>query len=565
MNRESRRRLEDYRRAHAGPVENTLIDEFAAGELDRGEFLRRATVFGLSASALGAVLTAFGEAPLAFASTAAGAAGGRIRVGIIPGPTKDLEPHTLADLGGFEAAGIAGEFLNRTTSTLGLRPELAISWKANKQATVWTYKLRRNVTFQNGQPFGADDVVATYKRLTSSKSGSQAISAFGGVLTPSGVRKVDDHTVAFHLEAPNANFPYLTCSTTYQAIILPANYKVGSFVQTPQTTGAFKLTSYTPGVGATYDRYDGWWGGTAPLDGVDASFFTEDAAVVSALLGNQIDVVGQVNVTSGRALLNNPNVAVLPAHGAAHRQVPIRGDLDNPFKDWRVRQALALTLDRPAIVKTLFSGFADLGNDSPFAPFYPSTNKSVAQRHKDIAKARQLLAAAGYAKGFSVTLTTEKVGEIPQLAQIIQSSARAIGIKIKLKILTSSAYFAGSQTGPPSGWGTTPWLNAPINITDWGHRPVPNVYLTAALMTKGPWNAAHYSSADFDSDAKSYIGAISLKDQRRYSKLIEQTLLHDTPVIFPYFYYYLQAASKNVQGYKSDAIGQIYLSRTSLA
>ncbi len=565
MDRESRRRLEAFRRGEAGPVENTLIGEFAAGELGRGEFLRRATVFGLSASTIGTVLAALGEAPLAFARPAAGAAGGRIRVGIIPGPTKDLEPHTLADLGGFEAAGIAGEFLNRTTSTLGLQPELATSWKANKTATVWTFKLRQNVMFQNGQPFGADDVVATYKRLTNPKSGSQAISAFGGVLSPGGVRKVDDHTVAFHLEAPNANFPYLTCSTTYQAIILPANYQVGTFTQTPQTTAAFKLTSYTPGVGATYERFDGWWGGSAPLDGVDASFYTEDAAVVSALLGNQIDLVGQVNVTSGRAILNNPNVAVIPAHGASHREVPIRVDLDNPFKDWRVRQALALTLDRPAIVKTLFAGFADVGNDSPFAPFYPSTNRSVGQRHKNIAKAKQLMAAAGYPNGFSVTLTTEKVGEIPQLAQIIQSSARAIGIKINLTILTSSAYFAGSQTGPPSGWGTTPWLNAPINITDWGHRPVPNVYLTAALTSKGQWNAAHYSSSKFDSYAKSYIGAVALKDQRRYSKLIEQTLLHDTPVIFPYFYYYLQAASKRVKGYKGDAIGQIYLSKTSLA
>ncbi len=565
MDRKARKRLDEYRRTDAGPVENTLLDELVDGELDRREFLRRASIAGLSVSVIGTALGALGEAPLAFGGTRAARMGGRIRVGIIPGPTKDLEPHTLADLGGFEAAGIAGEFLTRANSTLGLDPELATSWKANKAATVWTFKLRENVTFQNGKAFGADDVVATYKRLTDAKSGSQAISAFGGVLLPHGVRKVDAHTVAFHLEAPNANFPYLTCSTTYQAIILPADYKVGTFTQTPQTTGAFQLVSYTPGVGATYQRYDGWWGGTAPLDGVDASFYSEDAAVVSALLGQQIDLVGQINVTSGRAVLKNPNVRVIPAHGASHREVPIRGDLDNPFKDRRVRQALALTLDRPQIVKTLFAGYADVGNDSPFAPVYPSTNKSVAQRHKNLRKAKQLMAAAGYPNGFSVTLTTEKVGEIPQLAQIIQTSAKAIGIDIKLRILTSSAYFAGSQTGPPSGWGTTPWLNAPIDITDWGHRPVPNVYLTAALMSKGPWNAAHYSNKRFDSYARSYVGAISLKDQRRYSKLMEQTLLADTPVIFPYFYNYLQAGSKRVKGYKGDAIGQIYLSKTSLA
>ncbi len=563
MDRESRRHLEQYRREAAGPVENALIDDFVDGDLSRRDFLRRATVLGLSASTVGALFGALGETPLAFAGSEVGRAGGRIRVGIIPGPTKDLEPHTLADLGGFEAAGIAGEFLTRTTSTQGLRPELAVSWKPNKTATVWTFKLRPNVKFQSGQAFGADDVVATMERNVAKDA--QALSALGGVLSPGGTKKVDDLTVEFHLDSPNANFPYLVSSTTYQLIMLPANYQLGTFTSKPQTTGPFQLTSYTPGVGAKYDRFAGWWGGHAALDGVDATFYTEDAALVSAMLGNQIDLAGQVNVTSGRALINNSSIQIIAAHGASHRQVPMRVDLKNPLHDYRVRQAIALTLGRPAIIKTLFSGFAVPGNDSPFASVYPSTNKSVAQRHKDLRKAKQLMAAAGHAKGFSVTLTTEQVGEIPQLAQIIQRSVKAIGIKMNLHVLTSTAYFAGSQTGPPSGWGTTPWLNAPINITDWGHRAVPNVYLTAALKSKGPWNAAHYSSKKFDSLANSYVGAIALKDQRRYSGQIERLLLHDTPVIFPYFYYYLQAASKRVKGYQGDAIGQIYLGRTSLA
>src|SRR5437762_730328 len=184
MDKQGRRQLDQYLRNGAGPVENTLLDEFAAGEMDRREFVRRGTIFGLSASVIGAALAAAGEAPLAFARSGASKVGGRIRVGLIPGPTKDLEPHTLADLGGFEAAGIAGEFLTRTTKTLGLRPELAVSWKSNKAATVWTFKLRPNVKFQSGQSFGADDVVATYKRLVS--PGSGALSAFAGVLTPAG-------------------------------------------------------------------------------------------------------------------------------------------------------------------------------------------------------------------------------------------------------------------------------------------------------------------------------------------------------------------------------------------
>jgi peptide/nickel transport system substrate-binding protein len=563
MDRESVRRIEHYRRTEAGPVENALIDDLATGELDRGEFLRRATVFGLSASVIATALAAFGETPLAYARTVAGRAGGRLRVGCIPPPAHGLDPHTYADTGSLVTGNIAGEMLNRTTDTGKVIPELAVSWKSNPQASVWTYSLRKGVKFQNGQTMRADDVVTTFKRLVDPKSGSQALSAFKGVLSPDGVRKVDDSTVAFHLDAPTGGFPFLTSSTTYQAIILPANYQLGTFEKTPQATGAFKLTAYTPGVGATFERFDGWWGGKAPLDGVDLKYFTDDAAVVSALLGNQIDLINEIHVSTGRALFNNPNVKVISAKGATHRLVPMLTDAQ-PFNDYRVRQAVALTLDREAIRKRLFSGLASLGNDSPFAPVFQSS-VPLPQRHKDIAKAKQLMAAAGKAKGFSVQLTTYKAFELPALAQIIQSSVKAIGIKMGLRILTATAYYAGSQLGPPKGWGTTPWLNTPINITDWGGRAIPNVYLTGSLKSKGVWNASHYSSKQFDSLAGSYIAAISVKDQRKYAKQIELLLLHDTPAIYPYFYYQLGGVSKRVQNYHADPQGQVYLSHVSLA
>jgi peptide/nickel transport system substrate-binding protein len=564
MDRESMRRIEHYRRTEAGPVENALIDDLATGELDRAEFLRRATIFGLSASAIAAALAALGDAPLAFAKSSAGRAGGRLRVGCIPPPAHGLDPHTYADTGGLVTGDIAGEMLNRTTDKGTLIPELALSWKSNASATVWTYTLRKGVKFQTGQEMTADDVVTTFKRLVDKKSGSQALSAFQGVLSPAGVRKVDKYTVAFHLEAPNGGFPYLTSSTTYQAIILPANYQLGTFEKTPQTTGAFKLTAYTPGVGATYQRFDGWWGGKAPLDGIDMKYFTDDAAVISALLGNQIDLVNEIHFSTGRALFNNPNVTIFSARGATHRLVPMLTDAP-PFNDYRVRQALALSIDRPAIVKRLFNNLADLGNDSPFAPVYPATDKSVPQRKKDLAKAKQLMAAAGKAKGFSTQLTTYKAFELPALAQIIQSSAKQIGINMSLRILTATAYYAGSQLGPPKGWGTTPWLNTPINITDWGGRAVPNVYLTSSLQTKGVWNASHYSNKEFDRLSKAFIAAIALKDQRKYARQLQLLLLHDTPAIYPYFYPWVAGGSKRVRGYKADPQGQVYLSKTSLA
>jgi len=562
VDRESERRFEEYRR-EAGPVENNLIDELLDGEVDRSEFIRRGTMVGLSASLIGTALAALGEAPLAFARPSRGRAGGRIRVGCIPPPAHGLDPHTYADTGSLVTGNIAGEMLNRTTFRGTLVPELALSWSSNAAATIWTYKLRQGVRFQNGQAMTADDVVATFKRLTDPTSGSQALSAYKGVLSPDGVQKVDSHTVAFHLDAPTGGFPFLTSSTTYQAIILPANYQLGTFEKTPQATGAFKLVAYTPGVGATYQAFEGWWGGKPALDGVDLKYFSDDAAVVSALLGNQIDLINEIHVSTGRALFNNPNVQIVSAHGATHRLVPMMTDAA-PFNDWRVRQAVALTLDRPAIRKRLFNGLADLGNDTPFAPVFTSSVK-LPQRHKNIPKAKALMAAAGKKNGFSVALTTYNAFELPLLAQIIQRSVKAIGINMSLRVLTATAYYAGSQLGPPKGWGTTPWLNTPINITDWGGRAIPNVYLTSSLESKGVWNASHYSNKRFDAIAKRYVGSISLKDQRKYARQLELILQHDTPAIYPYFYYQLGGAAKRVRGYHADPQGLVYLSHTSLA
>src|SRR3954462_4348294 len=183
MDWESRRRLEAYRR-RAGAVENTLIDEFAAGEMNRSEFIRRATMFGLSLPLVGAIVGALGEAPLAFARPATTRAGGRLRVAVIPPPVGELEPHLVADQGGAAATSIVGEFLNRANPNLTLSPELATAWTPNGDASVWTFRLREGVKFQTGATMGADDVVATFKRLADPSTGSQALSVFMGVLSP---------------------------------------------------------------------------------------------------------------------------------------------------------------------------------------------------------------------------------------------------------------------------------------------------------------------------------------------------------------------------------------------
>jgi peptide/nickel transport system substrate-binding protein len=230
-----------------------------------------------------------------------------------------------------------------------------------------------------------------------------------------------------------------------------------------------------------------------------------------------------------------------------------------PFTDARVRQAIALTLDRPAIIKALFKGYADIGNDSPFAPVFPSTNTSVAQRTQNISKAKSLLSAAGHPNGFTTHLTTEQLGEIPSFAQIVAESAKAIGVTIGLTIESSSAYY-GKAT-----FGNSDWLDATMSLVDYGHRSVPNVFLGAPLETTnaktgtGSWNAAHFNDPTYNSLVAQYVATADLSTQRTIAGKIETLLLDQTPIIYAYFYNYLTATAKTVTGAYPTAIGHIFL------
>ena len=128
--------------------------------------------------------------------------------------------------------------------TRQLQPMLATSWSHNGDGSVWTFTLRPGVRFQNGQMMSADDVVYTFQQQADPKNASNALSTFTGVLNPDGVVKVDDLTVAFHLEGPNGNFPYIISSDNYNLVIVPKGTDFAKWQQTFIGTGPFKLQSY---------------------------------------------------------------------------------------------------------------------------------------------------------------------------------------------------------------------------------------------------------------------------------------------------------------------------------
>ncbi len=362
-------------------------------------------------------------------------------------------------------------------------------------------------------------------------------------------------------DTPSPSLPYLIGSPMYQGVILPSSYTIGSYEKSFPGTGPYKLTAYTSGVSATFVRNTDYWGGTPALDGVNLTFYADTASQIQALQGGELDLIPQFGYQEGQGLIKSGQFQIFSTKSSVHRELPMRVDVP-PFNNKNARLALALSLNRPSILKTLFGGQGVLGNDSPIAPSQAAFPKSVPQRKQNLAKAKQL--ASGVK--INTQLTTQNAYELPDLAVLIQNAAKAIGFTIKPKLLSVTAYYAGKYNIVDGKFvaGGTPWLNAVFTGTDWAPRPVPNVILTSAYKTGGVWNASHYSNKALDKLIDQFTSTADLGTQRSLAAKIDTILLADTPMILPYFYNYLAAGKKGIKGYVADAVGLIRLQGVSL-
>lgn len=549
-------RLLDFLRRNRSAHENHLIDGLVDGRVSRREFIRHGSMLGLSLPFLGSVGMAAGFGMSPTRAIAQGAPGATIRVASQT-PAAAIDPVTNVDIGAFLLLQQVGEFLTLDGPDLVLRPMLAESWKPNDKGDIWTFTLRKGVKFHSGGEMKAEDVVATFDRLTDTANASGALSVFRGVLQKGGTRKVDDYTVEFHLDAPNGNFPYLVSTDNVTAIILPATY-AGNYEQSWDGTGPFRIEAYRAKVGASFVRNEEYWGEKALPARTEFTFFNDIPPQLLALRGGQIDIINVLPAFQTVALGGDPNIVVEGLPSVSHTQLHMRCDTD-PFKDPRVRRAVALSIDREKLAAGLKRGRAQVGNDSPFAPAYPSTDQTVPQRPRDLAQAKELLAAAGLPNGFEMTLTTRQYQELPEHAQLVQAWLKEVGITIKLNVLDVPTFYGQSK------FGESPWLDSPMGLTVYGHRGVPNLYLTAPLGSEGRWNAAHFKNADYDRMAASYIAALDLEAQKAVAGDIQKLLLEETPMVVAYFSEHVSAKVKSVSGQQPTAMGQLFLDRASKA
>ena len=275
----------------------------------------------------------------------------------------------MADLGTYFPVVTSFEYL---VDALGgdVRPMLAESWKPNADGSVWTFVLRQGVKWHDGTPFTSADVVATMDRLAGSNL--KASIAAGST------KAIDDFTVEITLNSPDGQFPQQVGAYNPQSVITPADFALGTTLDQRMTgTGAFKLARYDAATGATFEANADWWDGKPYLDKLEFSFSDDLATQVSGLQGGAADAITQFSVVGGDAILNDSNLVIESIRGAAHRQIWMNCR-EGDFTDVRVRQAVALGLDRQALIDTILKGKGRHRQRPPDRPDLPVLRRHAA-------------------------------------------------------------------------------------------------------------------------------------------------------------------------------------------
>lgn len=471
--------------------------------------------------------------------------GGTLRVALPMADT--IDPLRMSSGGGIAIVQQVGEYLVWAEDDLSLRPVLATDWRAEEGGRRWVFELRRGVRFHDGREMTADDVVTSFRRMVDPEQPSSAAAQLS-FLKPDGVSASGSHTVRFDLERPVGAFPYYT--HIYNAVILPADYD-GGFADKPVGTGPFRLVRYRPQEGAVLERNEDYWDAPRPyLDRVQLDLYDGSQPQVLAIQGGEADVMLTAGYIDARPLFDDDQVDVLAAPTAQHRQLTMRAD-QPPFEDARVRRAVALALDRPAMVNSLLGGRASLGNDHPVADVYPET-LDLRQRERSLERARRLLADSGFGNGFPIDLHIGRLAELPEYGVLAQQMLGEIGIDVSLQVEPLNVYYDH-------------WTDVPFGLTDWVSRPTADQILSVAFTSDAEWNAAHWGSAEFDRLVREFQAEPDRRERSRLATRLAAILNDQVPAAITYFNDGLRPMRRNVRGLPGNMSNYLDLTRAWLA
>jgi len=486
-----------------------------------GRVLAVAMVLLVAVGLLALVTACGGSSGSSSASPSTGAIkmGGVLKIGSQPGNI-NFDPALFA---GAVPDILLQQQVYEKLVTLGqdfsVQPTLATKWDS-PDGKVWTFTLRDGITFSNGQPFTSADVVYTMNRLRSKKLGSPMADIYANITS---VVATGPTTVTFTLKKVDSEFP--ASLTDYRTLMLcksvknPAKQAVG--------TGPFTLKSISAEDRAILMKNPTYWGKDAQgnqlpyLDEVDFIYSPDIAGQVEGLQGGSLNWVGGLSAEQKQAVEGNTSLKTVTTETNYCFELQIRCD-QKPGSDIRVRQAIMAGTDRQALVDLVAPGVAVPGNGTLVGPAYKADylDTSVAF---DTAKAKQLLADAGYANGLKIKLVAQTAEPVPAIATAWQAQMKAIGIDVSIQQVPVDVYYADK--------GTDTWYQAAFSIVDYGTRAVPNNYFQVALTSSAPWDYSRWKSSAFDSLSAQISAEADPAKRADLYKKAQQILQDEVPMM----------------------------------
>ena len=423
------------------------------------------------------------------------------------------------------------DYLVDVTPENTIAPRLAKSWTVSEDGLVYTFQLEEGVTFHDGTPFTARDVVWTFDRLRNPASGYPTADLYAGI---DRIEATGELEVTFKLNRVNPFF--LFDLSDYHALILKENTADPTQFN---GTGPFKVVEYNPEDRLILQANEAYFvEGQPKLQGVEIIFFNTPEAILTALRGGQVDLVFALSTDQYGSLKGESGITLLETPSNLFDVVRLRSDRA-PGNDPRVMKALKLGLDREAIYRLVMAGYGRIGRDSPIGPMYTAYySEETPLPTRDVEAAKKLLAEAGYPNGLQIDLYTPDSGDRPQLAVVLKNQWADIGVEVNVNVMPESVYY-----------GDGGWLEVDLGITSWGSRPYPQFYLDVMLKCNAKWNESHFCDAEFDQLATT-AGTTSDEAKRVAAyKAIQKLLIERGPIIVPYFYTQLGAIRSTFQGF----------------
>ncbi|MEE3662482.1 ABC transporter substrate-binding protein [Brenneria sp. g21c3] len=347
-------------------------------------------------------------------------------------------------------------------SQMKLQPGLATSWKAIDDTT-WEFTLRQDVKFTNGEAVNAHAVKFSIDRILDPANHAPTISY---IRTIKSVEATGEYQVRFHTDGPDPLLP--TRLSRYPAYIVPPQYveKVGAseFARKPIGSGAYRVETFIPDEKVVMQANAAYWRGKPAIDTVTWRPIPEATARITSLLTGEVQLVDSVPVDLVPALKNKPGIHLEQVKGGGLTiYLGLKND-QKPLDDVRVRQALSLALNRDAYTSQLLHGFgAPTGTMAGAKDF---GYQPIAAPAQDIAKAKSLLAQAGYPDGFTLRFQApRRYIASADVAQAIVQDLAKIGVKLQLEVPEWSVYtqqVAAKKQAPiyMLAWGSTQTLDA---------------------------------------------------------------------------------------------------------